>query len=160
MSTLDREPPATMELLWTIDGAAKHVRDKTDSVEWRPLSVVGPFGYKVRLQANFNRGDDKDHLGLYVGTVPGPFDAALQWPFPYEFTVTLLDCAQDGPAAHDSGTMTKAEVAAAAGTPGSTYFNRGSTAAWGWKFISHADLLANCGYTADDKIRVRVKFTQ
>lgn len=162
MGTIDREPPATMELLWTIDDATKHIRDKTRKVAWKPLTVVGPFGYKICLTAEFNTGGDKDHLGLYVATTPGPFDVALEWPFPYGFAITLLDCAQDAPPTHKSFTSTKAQNAAAAAAPGPNPppFNRDSVLGYGWnKFISHTDL-ATRGYITDDKIRVRVKFTQ
>ena len=160
MGALDREPPATTELLWTIEDAPRHIRDKTKNVVWNPRSVIGPFGYKIALVAKFNKGDDSDHLGLSVGTTPGPFDDVLQWPFAYGYTVTLLDRTAGSATAHVSHTRSRASVAEGGTSGEDKPFNQGSRRTHGWsKFISHADL-ATRGYVKDGKIRVRVTFSK
>ena len=44
MRTIEQEPPHTTELLFTIDDAARHIREKTRHVDWFPRSVIGPNG--------------------------------------------------------------------------------------------------------------------
>ena len=157
MRAIEREPAHTTEVLWTIDDAARHIRDKTATVEWSPRSVIGPNGYKVKLEAKFGKtnADGKPFLGLYMGTVPGPNDRALEWPFPRAATMTLLVPA-DGPRSAPTEWSSRITNHHA-----SSHFEQGTTRTRGPPNFVPLDVLTAGRFIGPDgELQVRVRFSK
>ena len=154
MRTIEREPPHTTELLWTIDDAARHIREKTPALKWAPRSVIGPNGYKVAIKIGFDQTHTGEgYAGVYFGTRPGPNDHALGWPFPRRVSVALLVAA--------TGRAPVALQEATVATPHDTLVGFGSTKWFGVsKFVALSDLSTGGCIGPDGKLRIRIRFSK
>ena len=82
--------------IWKIGGFGEILRRaKTGENVWVDSD---PFytrecGYKfrMRLYPNGCAEGEKTHLSLSIVNIEGEYDAVLQWPFPKEVTLTLID---------------------------------------------------------------------
>ncbi|CAL1266666.1 unnamed protein product [Larinioides sclopetarius] len=58
-----------------------------------PVFLTSRPGYKLRLRltaGHTNPADGLNYIGLWFSVVPGPYDEALQWPFPYGVNMTIV----------------------------------------------------------------------
>jgi hypothetical protein len=133
------------EALWEIRDVAAHKASKNEVKSGR--YALGPFGYQVKLIADF--GDDDDSFGLYCGTQPGPYDDALEWPFSRSHRLTLVGRGGSG---LDRSTSTDLLDSA-----DEANFNKGTDGTCGDDVCTLAELEAG-GYIQNDTILVKVVF--
>lgn len=80
------------EFLWEIediDDKVQQARDGLLSYVTSDLFYVNSESYLMVLQLTINAEDE--HLGLFTTLVPGDFDDTLEWPFSYNFELSIVD---------------------------------------------------------------------
>ncbi|XP_076367000.1 uncharacterized protein LOC143255362 isoform X2 [Tachypleus tridentatus] len=80
------------EFLWKIediDSKIKLSKKGLLSTITSDLFYVNSESYLMVLQLTLN--SDDEHLGLFATLVPGDFDDALEWPFAYNFELSIVD---------------------------------------------------------------------
>ena len=134
------------EALWEIRGVAALKASKNDFNSGR--YALGPFGHQFELIADFGKTGD-DSFGLYCGTMPGPYDDALAWPFNRSHRLTLVGRGGSG---LDRSTLTNLPDSA-----DEANFNKGTDGTCGHSVCTLAELEAG-GYIQNDSILVKVVF--
>ncbi|XP_067054385.1 TNF receptor-associated factor 4-like [Acropora muricata] len=115
---------------------------------------IGECSYKFRMNFNPNGfGVGKNtHLSLFVAIIEGEYDAILQWPFPKDVTLTLIDQQENlNDRQSVSCTLKKEENWRSRPVKGKESY-------WGFaEFVSH-DKLQKRAYIVEDTIFIQAKF--
>jgi len=143
---------------WKIEGFEEILRRaKTGDNVWIDSD---PFytrecGYKfrMRLYPNGRAEGEKTHLSLSIVNIEGEYDAILQWPFPKEVTLTLID--QQGKL---DDRQTVSRPLTGTGETWRSRIKKGEEIYNGlFKFVSH-DELQKRAYIVEDAIFIQAKF--
>ena len=111
------------------------------------------YKFRMRLSPNGNGEGENTHLSLFLANIEGEYDAILQWPFPKEVTLTLIDQQEKLDDRQSvSYTLTGTEEV------WNSRPVKGKDARWGFsEFVSH-DELQRRAYIIDDTIFIQAKF--
>eukprot|EP00911_Craspedida_sp_UC1_P000221 UC1_evm4s165 len=120
------------------------------------LPVYGAAGYTFRIQLRKRKwtGDRRrfnDKLGVYLHMEHGESDPIIRWPFPYDYTFTILDQTPSDPV-HIQFSVNDGC------TRGADWLGPGSGKGWGPQGIASFEQLATRGYTHGDRLYMRVDF--
>ncbi|XP_062520827.1 TNF receptor-associated factor 5-like [Corticium candelabrum] len=124
--------------VWKIDSWYK---ESTQTYLGSGSFYTGRPGYKLYLRLYPNTGES--HVGFYLHIEHGNYDTLLQWPFPYCFSVSVLEQRVDG---NDITHRTIAPATSLA-SPGTFYGSR--------KFIQYKALLNGC-YIKNDTLLIKL----
>jgi len=158
MSALENRPgPYYNVYTWKIGGFEEILRKAKkggkDQIESDPF-YTGECGYKfkMRLYPNGNGIGQNTHLSIFLAIIVGEYDAILQWPFPKQVTLTLIDQQGNlGDRQTVSHPLTGAEIWKSRPL-------KGKEGVWGNQtFVAH-DELKKRAYIVDDTIFFQVKF--
>ena len=158
MSALENRTRSSYVYTWKIGGFEEILRQaKTggkDRIESDPF-YTGECGYKFKMRL-YPDGKGKNgniHLSLFLANIEGEYDAILQWPFPKEVTLTLIDQQEKLDDRQSvSYTLTGTEEV------WNSRPVKGKDARWGFsEFVSH-DELQRRAYIIDDTIFIQAKF--
>ena len=137
------------------------VAKKFDSTSFRfetklyTLGMMGRQGYNFRVQLRKrewpeDRKKFNDRLGVYLHIEQGEIDDLLQWPFPFNYTFTILD--QGPEKRHIEFAVTDGA------TRGADWLGPGTGKGWGPQGIASFDTLRTRGYCNKDVMYVMIKF--
>ena len=143
--------------LWKINNYEEERRlaEQSDKCIYSQPFFTSEFGYKLRLEGwlngnNIGRGSC---LSLYMQIMPGPHDHRLKWPFPYRYTLSILN--QRNESMHRERDPSQVE-----GEMRHLYFdrpiyaeNKGCGSA---SLITHRNIV-NSGFLVDDAIYLKCK---
>ena len=158
MSSLENRGWPYYVYTWKIGGFEEILRRaKTGDNVWIVSDpfYIGECSYKfgMSLKPNGDGEGENTHLSLFLANFEGEYDAVLQWPFPKEVTLTLIDQQRN---LDDRQTVSRP-------LPGTeeTWRSRpvnGEEEYWGFRqFVSH-DELQKRAYIVDDTIFIQAKF--
>lgn len=137
------------------------VTKKFDSPSFRfetklyTLGMIGRQGYNFRVQLRKREWPDdrkkfNDRLGVYLHIEQGEIDDLMQWPFPFNYTFTILD---------QSAEKRHIEFAVTDGSSrGADWLGPGTGKGWGPQGIASFDTLRSRGYCQKDLMFVMIKF--
>jgi hypothetical protein len=147
--SLSAKSPESFEHTWKIENwSQKMLRAKADvtqKVKSSPFYL--PQGYHMYLGV-YPDYNASSHLGVFLYPEKGDFDGSIQWPFPFSFTLELLDQQPNGK-----------NISRKNSPPyGDEYLVNPaiSTKGYGWlKLASHETLETRC-YIQDDAILIKL----
>ncbi|XP_074618711.1 TNF receptor-associated factor 4-like isoform X2 [Acropora palmata] len=159
MRALENRPgPYYNVYTWKIGGFEEILRKAKkggkDQIESDPF-YTGECGYKfkMRLLPNGTGNGQNTHLSLFLVDIEGEYDAILQWPFPKEVTLTLID---------QQGNLGDRQSVSYLRTGNEEIWKsrpvKGKELSWGFpEFVSHRELQKRA-YIVDDTIFIQAKF--
>ena len=110
------------------------------------------YKFRMRLSPNGNGEGENTHLSLFLANIEGEYDAILQWPFPKEVTLTLIDQQEN---LNDRLSVSNSLIAE------ENWRSRplnGNESYWGFpEFVSHEELWKRA-YIVNDTIFLQAKF--
>ena len=86
-------PPDSFVHRWRIENWSQKILEAKAGVatyiDSNPF-YISP-GYHLYLKASINQSDDDSHLGIYLFAREGDFDGSIKWPFPFSFTLEVVN---------------------------------------------------------------------
>ena len=124
-----------------------------------PPLYTDPFGYKFSAKIKLNGDEEADeqskgkYVALYIYLSMGDFDEALQWPFPYDTELTLMDQCDN------KCNVIKTVENDPSGLPFKKPEREMSPSVGFPLFVSHQDLY-NGNYIRDDTLFIKIEVLQ
>ena len=147
--SLPATSPESFVHTWRIENWSQKILEAKAGVEEFTMSNLFyvPPGYHLYLRAYANKLIDDDcYLGVYLFAKEGDFDGVIKWPFPFSFTLEVVDQQPDG---KNISLQFSPPYRGALEDPATSLAGRGK------RMASHETLETQC-YIKDDTIIIKL----